>query len=468
MKMLQFGQRQLKFISKRLVLSYVLDWVIVVAAGIVGAVLSRIEPAKRAFNLANPDLSLPYAEKEKVPPAALVAIVLLFPAAVILLVCLFFIPGPTVSKDTPRSLIWRRKLWELNTGWLGLALSLAATFLITDGMKNLFGKPRPDMLSRCDPDLENIEKYVVGGLGDKVNQGITLVSAAICQATGAKIDDGFRSFPSGHSSSAWAGMLYLTLFLCSKFAIAIPFLAPKNIQRTAVSSAFPRFRHHQTTRQQNSSEASSKGYSGIPRSFQDMEHDEGFGQVPLRNQAAAPPNYLLVFALIPIAVAIYICATRWSDYRHFGFDIIFGSLMGFAIAWFSFRWYHLPIRQGAGWSWGARSRERSFWVGVGVPGYVGEEGWTSGDGEEMVAPHDTDVEAAGAGPSSAFMGPGIRDSPSMEQNDRPGPPPGIAVTDADTAYRPQQEADHAYLPQQEADHAYRPQQEADHAYRAQH
>lgn len=35
----------------------------------------------------------------------------------------------------------------------------------------------------------------------------------------------------------------------------------------------------------------------------------------------------------------------------------------------------MPIRRGAGWSWGARTRDRSFWLGVGREGYVGDEGW---------------------------------------------------------------------------------------------
>ncbi len=51
--------------------------------------------------------------------------------------------------------------------------------------------------------------------------------------------------------------------------------------------------------------------------------------------------------------------------------------MGFLVGWFAFRWYHLPVRQGAGWAWGARSKERAFGVGVGVGGYVGDEGWGS-------------------------------------------------------------------------------------------
>ena len=35
----------------------------------------------------------------------------------------------------------------------------------------------------------------------------------------------------------------------------------------------------------------------------------------------------------------------------------------------------MPIRRGAGWSWGARTRDRSFWLGVGREGYIGDEGW---------------------------------------------------------------------------------------------
>lgn len=99
--------------------------------------------------------------------------------------------------------------------------------------------------------------------------------------------------------------------------------------------------------------------------------------IPARNQAAAPPNYLLALPLVPICTAIYITATRFNQFFHHGFDIISGSLIGILAAWFAFRWYHLPLSQGSGWSWGARSRDRAFAIGVGVPGYVGTEGWAS-------------------------------------------------------------------------------------------
>lgn len=97
----------------------------------------------------------------------------------------------------------------------------------------------------------------------------------------------------------------------------------------------------------------------------------------VRNAAAAPPNYLIILALFPVGVAIYITSTRYAEFYHFGFDLLFGSFIGIATSWLAFRWYHLPISRGQGWAWGARSKDRSFAIGVGTGGYVGREGWRS-------------------------------------------------------------------------------------------
>jgi membrane-associated phospholipid phosphatase len=135
-----------------------------------------------------------------VSTAVLVIVSLVAPAIIILLIVMIFVPGPT-ARGAGKAMIWRRKLWEWNTGWLGLALSLALAFMLTDGMKNLFGKPRPDLIARCIPDVANLQKYVVGGLGNQVPDGQFLVSWQICtQKDMAVLNDGFAAFPSGHSS----------------------------------------------------------------------------------------------------------------------------------------------------------------------------------------------------------------------------------------------------------------------------
>ena len=56
------------------------------------------------------------------------------------------------------------RLWELNTGVLGLVLSSGAAFVITGALKNATGKPRPDFISRCQPiegqfDISSFQLY---------------------------------------------------------------------------------------------------------------------------------------------------------------------------------------------------------------------------------------------------------------------------------------------------------------------
>jgi membrane-associated phospholipid phosphatase len=69
-------------------------------------------------------------------------------------------------------------------------LSIGAAFTITGALKNAIGKPRPDLISRCIVDESKIApgKYV-------------LQTIDICTQTDNYIlQDGFKSFPSGHSS----------------------------------------------------------------------------------------------------------------------------------------------------------------------------------------------------------------------------------------------------------------------------
>jgi membrane-associated phospholipid phosphatase len=187
--------------SARLVLSYIFDWIVIVAIAAVAGAWEFVEPFRRPFSPVDLSISYPYQTSEMIPTWLLVVVSLIAPAAIIMIVCLVWVPGPTAERGTPKSLIWRRKLWELNTGWMGLALSLATAFLITQGMKNLFGKPRPDLLSRCQPDLTRIRDYAVNPVGDIFDPAWVLVSAGICTNPDQDIlKDGFKSFPSGHSS----------------------------------------------------------------------------------------------------------------------------------------------------------------------------------------------------------------------------------------------------------------------------
>lgn len=299
------------------------------------------------------------------PPWLLVTLSVGMPIIVILIISLIFVPGHTVPRGTPKSIVWKRKLWELNVGWLGMTLALAGAWFITNGMKNLFGKPRPDLLSRCNPDLANYAKYIVGGL-DVADGYQRLVSAAICRGVeGRDLADGFRSYPSGHSSSAAAGLIYLSLFISSKFAITVPFLAPGAQGLSAAATAFP----SRGGSSRANTIASSTAAAHDPSNTQLFAaHNARLASV--RRQGAAPPIYLLIFAITPFAASVWIAASRWFNFRHHGFDILFGYLIGAATALLAFRWYHLPISQGAGWAWGPRCADKAWWAGVGSLSYA--------------------------------------------------------------------------------------------------
>ncbi|PNY27104.1 lipid phosphate phosphatase 3 [Tolypocladium capitatum] len=364
-----------RLFSMRLLASYAFDWVVLVIIVVAAGFLGRMEPNKRPFSLNDPNISLPYTVKDTVPTWLLVVLCGLVPAIAIFIISVLLVPGATVSKNTPYALVWKRKLWELHVGWLGLLMAVGSAFFFISGIKNMCGKPRPDLLSRCDPDLANAAKFQVGGFkGESTNS--LLYSGAICRQTNrAVLNDGFRSYPSGHAAASAAGLIYFSLFLASKFSVTIPFVfpGPGIFSDASMHVAFPSrvpsgsaADPYEPTRHEYS--ASFKAQVAADRAAQHNSRIQS-----LRRQAAAPPIYLLAISLVPFCLAIFISASRWFDFRHHGFDILFGFLIGTTTAIYSFRYYHLPIMAGAGWAWGPRSEDRAFWAGVGRLGYVGDK-----------------------------------------------------------------------------------------------
>ncbi|KAL3473774.1 phosphatidic acid phosphatase type 2/haloperoxidase [Aspergillus californicus] len=322
--------------SISLFLSYIFDWILIAGIALIGYGFHRVEPNHMPFSLDDINFSYPHRDKDTVRTSVMVVVSLVVPGIIIALLSLLLTPGASIADSSSRTLLLQRKIWEWNAGWLGLALACAGAFMATEGLKDLYGKPRPDMLARCDPDLSNIASYAVSGLGERLAGAPTLVSWDICQNKADVLKmDGFASFPSGHSSFSFAGLTYFSLYLCSKLAIKFPYLPHSPLT--------------QDLRAQN--------------------------RLAIRTQGAAPPIYLVILAFVPFAVAFFISASRWFDYRHHGFDIIFGSVMGMVFAYVGFRLYSPPVGRGSGWSWGARGVGWAFFRGVGAPGNGGDGGW---------------------------------------------------------------------------------------------
>lgn len=98
---------------------------------------------------------------------------------------------------------------KIHVTFLGLASALIVTPFLTDLIKNAVGRPRPDLIDRCQPEAGT--------------PGHRLVTFSVCtQANEHILQEGWRSFPSGHSSFAFAGLGFLSLFVGATIHCRVP------------------------------------------------------------------------------------------------------------------------------------------------------------------------------------------------------------------------------------------------------
>ena len=101
----------------------------------------------------------------------------------------------------------------LHHATIGLVTSVALALFITVSVKLMVGRPRPDFLARCSYPGEIPEPmtWVKPGLpGPCTNPDPSVVR------------EGRKSFPSGHSSLAFSGWVYLALFLYDFLGAFLP------------------------------------------------------------------------------------------------------------------------------------------------------------------------------------------------------------------------------------------------------
>jgi diacylglycerol diphosphate phosphatase/phosphatidate phosphatase len=103
-----------------------------------------------------------------------------------------------------------RSFWDINNAILGLLYSLITATVFQVMLKCLIGGLRPHFLAVCDPD--------VPPFGQQAGTGWTQImyNRSICRGDKDKIDDSLESFPSGHSTAAFAGFIFLFLYLNAK------------------------------------------------------------------------------------------------------------------------------------------------------------------------------------------------------------------------------------------------------------
>ena len=231
--------------------AYVADWIVVLVLLIAFFTVCELaKPFTRQFEIDNPRISHPFAHVERFSDDQLYLITCIAPSIIITLILL--VKGKT-NYD-------RIHLYQVSN--LAFWLTMAMVGVITDTLKVWIANPRPDFLARC---------------GAKTTQKTGLVDILVCLSPlgEAYLWDGLKLTPLGHSSFAFAGLGFLSLWLMGQFKV---------------------WRHH-------------------------------------------APLYKLIFALLPLVLASYIALSRGQDYRHHLFDICFGSTIGIVGAWLGYHRY---------------------------------------------------------------------------------------------------------------------------------
>lgn len=205
------------------------------------------QPFHSQFRLDDPRLQHPHAEVERVDVTWLLIYALLVP--LVLLILWAAVTRPSTHK--------------IHITILGLIISILLATFITDILKDAIGRPRPDLIARCQPA--------------KGTPGNKLVSVEVCTETAHHtLHDGWRSYPSGHSSLAFAGLGWISLVLASQLHV-------------------------------------------------------------LRPRASL---MVVLSCLAPLLGAALIAVSRLEDYRHDVFDVVSGSILGFMVTYFNWRRYY--------------------------------------------------------------------------------------------------------------------------------
>lgn len=110
-----------------------------------------------------------------------------------------------------------RSFWDVNNGIIGLLYSLIGAAVFQVFLKFLIGGLRPHFLAVCKPDISLASQGNSAYNAVGFNQ--IYYTREICTGDPKEINDSLESFPSGHSTAAFAGFVYLYLYLNAKLKV---------------------------------------------------------------------------------------------------------------------------------------------------------------------------------------------------------------------------------------------------------
>jgi diacylglycerol diphosphate phosphatase/phosphatidate phosphatase len=114
-----------------------------------------------------------------------------------------------------------RSFWDANNAILGLLYGLITAAVFQVFVKWLIGGLRPHFLTVCQPDI-SLATNNPGDVGSGYNAaGFNQIyyTREICTGNIDDIDDSLESMPSGHTTAAFAGFVFLYLYLNGKLKV---------------------------------------------------------------------------------------------------------------------------------------------------------------------------------------------------------------------------------------------------------
>ncbi|KAF4428884.1 diacylglycerol pyrophosphate phosphatase DPP1 [Fusarium acutatum] len=109
-----------------------------------------------------------------------------------------------------------RSFWDVNNAVIGLLYSLITAAVFQVFVKWLIGGFRPHFLEVCKPDMARAR--TMGGYNNKGYLQL-YYTPDICTGDKSEINDALESMPSGHTTAAFAGFVYLYLYLNAKLKV---------------------------------------------------------------------------------------------------------------------------------------------------------------------------------------------------------------------------------------------------------
>ncbi|KAG8813838.1 hypothetical protein FRC17_001403 [Serendipita sp. 399] len=257
--------------------------------------ISHRSPYEQFFSVLDASISFPKDVDEKVTKSMVYIYTFVLPLAVLLGINLAYGPGTV-----------KQRFVLLNYSVLGLGTSVVFAQLLTEYIKLVVGRPRPDFLSRCEPDAARVQEALNSTI-------VKLFDSTVCKTTNSRdLKDGFRSFPSSHSSMSFAGLAYLSLYMAGRFRIFTP------------------------------------------------------------HSIHGKHLYAYTIAIVPLFLASFIASSRVSDFREHGLDALAGAILGIVFAIIGYRYYFPWLgSRDAGTPWAILREEGLVLLNTGVHSKTG-------------------------------------------------------------------------------------------------